>query len=43
MNNLGDKGARSISEMLQVNTTLSSLNLGCQERGGNTAKKKNEW
>ena len=30
-NKIGDEGAQSISEMLQVNTTLTSLNLECEK------------
>ena len=30
-NGIGDEGAKSMSEMLNVNTTLKSLNLECEE------------
>ena len=30
-NRIGDEGAKSMSEMLKVNTTLSSLDLRCEE------------
>ena len=30
-NMIGDEGAKALSEMLKVNTTLTSLNLGCEE------------
>ena len=34
-NGIGDKGAKALSEMLKVNTTLTSLNLTCmKERKG---------
>ena len=34
-NGIGDKGAKSMSEMLKVNTTLTSLNLrSVEERKG---------
>ena len=29
-NNIGDKGAQSIGEALKTNTSLTSLNLGCE-------------
>ena len=29
-NNIGDEGARSIVEALKTNTSLTSLNLGCE-------------
>ena len=38
-NQIGDKGVRTISEMLQVNTTLTALNLSSEgER-----REKMEW
>ena len=30
-NGIGVEGAKSMSEMLKVNTTLTSLNLDCEE------------
>ena len=30
-NKIGDKGAKTLSEMLRVNTTLKSFNLGCEK------------
>ena len=30
-NNIRDEGAKSMSEMLKSNTTLTSLDLGCEE------------
>ena len=30
-NKIGDEGAKAMSEMLKVNTTLTTLNLGCEE------------
>ena len=30
-NEIGDEGAETMSEMLKVNTTLTSLNLRCEE------------
>ena len=30
-NNIGDSGARMIIESLKTNTTLTTLNLGCDE------------
>ena len=38
-NGIGDEGAKSLSEMLKTNTTLSSLNLRSEEEG---KKRKNE-
>ena len=32
-NEIGDKGAKSISEMLQVNTIFTSLDLRSEEEG----------
>ena len=30
-NRIGDEGAKTMSEMLKVNTTLTELNLECEE------------
>ena len=30
-NEIGDEGAKALSEMMKVNTTLTSLNLRCEE------------
>ena len=30
-NRIGDEGAKAISETLKVNTSLTSLNLSCEE------------
>ena len=30
-NDIRDEGAKAMSEMLKVNTTLTSLNVGCEE------------
>ena len=30
-NRIGAEGAKAMSEMLKVNTTLTELNLGCEE------------
>ena len=30
VNNIGDEGAKALSGMLRVNTTLTSLNLECE-------------
>ena len=32
-NDIGDEGAKSMSEMLKTNTTLASLDLSCEEEG----------
>ena len=31
VNKIGDEGTKALSEMLKVNTTLTSLNLTCEE------------
>ena len=43
-NDIGVEGAKSMSEMLKTNTTLTSLDLSCQEEGRkrNRKEKKNE-
>ena len=44
-NGIGDEGAKSMSEMIRVNTTLTSLNLSCEEerkRGKRKKKGKDE-
>ena len=38
-NGIGDEGAKSLSEMLKTNNTLTSLNLRGEEEG---KKRKNE-
>ena len=38
-NVIGDEGAKSISEMIRVNTTLTWLSLECEEEG---KKRKNQ-
>ena len=38
-NGIGDEGAKSMSEMLKSNTTLTSLSL-CGEEEGKTEKEK---
>ena len=42
-NNIGDDGARMISEGLKSNNTLTTLNLGCdeEERGIHNVNEKN--
>ena len=37
---IGDERAKGFSEMLKVNTTLTSLNLCCEEEEGNEKRKK---
>ena len=39
-NKIGVEGAKTMSEMLKVNTTLSSLNLGCEEEERNKKREK---
>ena len=44
-NEIGDEGAKAISEMIRVNTTLTTLDLSCEEEGKGKEKeqeKKNE-
>ena len=41
-NNIGYEGAKSMSEMLKVNTTLISLGLACEEERKEKVKEKNE-
>ena len=43
-NGIRDEGAKSLSEMLKVNNTLTSLNLGCEEeeKKGKRKKKRKE-
>ena len=39
-NDIGDEGAKSMSEMLKSNTTLTSLNLSCEEEERKKEKEK---
>ena len=39
-NEIGDEGAKALSEMLKVNTTLTELNLRCEEEKKMKEKKK---
>ena len=39
-NNIGDEGAKAISEMLKVNTTWIGLALSCEEKERNKKKKE---
>ena len=39
-NKIGDKGASAISESLKINTTLTKLNLGCDEIRNKNEKTK---
>ena len=41
-NNIGDEGAKALSEMLKVNTTLTWLGLGGEEEEKKTRKNKRE-
>ena len=38
-NGIGAEGAKSLSEMLKVNTTLTGLDLTCEEERRNKKKK----
>ena len=43
-NSIEVEGAKAMGEMLQANTTLTSLNLSCQEETRRKIKKKsNKW
>ena len=37
-NNIGDEGAKKISEALMINTTLTELNLYCDDKDRKTKK-----
>ena len=39
---IGDEGAKAMSEMLKVNTTLTTLNLGGEEERKEKEKEKKE-
>ena len=39
-NEIGDEGTKSMSEMLKTNTTLTSLNLGGEEKGMTRKREK---
>ena len=39
-NHMRDEGAKSMSEMLKVNSTLTSLNLRCEEEKERKKKKE---
>ena len=41
-NKIGDSGASKISESLKVNTTLTKLNLSCDEMNKNESEKEKE-
>lgn len=41
MNNIGDEGAITLSEMLKMNKSLRELNLECEEKG-RKEKKENQ-
>ena len=41
-NKIGDEGAKAVSEMLKVNTTLKTLKLGCEEEKEKRKKRKDE-
>ena len=41
-NAIGDEGAKSMSEMMKLNTTLTSLHLGGQEEEGKGNKDKEQ-
>ena len=41
-NQLGYEGAKAISESLKINTLLTSLNLGCDEKIWNEKDRINE-
>ena len=41
-NEIGAEGAKSMSETLKVNTTLTSLNLWCEEERKRVKRKRKE-
>ena len=41
-NEIGDEGAKAMSEMLKVNTTLTSLSLGGEEEERREKRQKRE-
>ena len=41
-NGIGEEGAETMSEMLKVNSTLTSLNLSCDEERKLKEKRKKE-
>ena len=41
-NGIGVEGAKSMSEMLKTNNTLTSLNLSCEEEGKNRERETKE-
>ena len=41
-NEIGDEGAKSLSEILKVNTSLVTLNLTCEEEERNEKRNKIE-
>ena len=42
VNKIGDEGARMISEGLKNNSTLTKLNLSCDEKNGKEERKETE-
>ena len=40
-NGIGDEGAKSMSEMMKANTTLTPLDLSCEEEGGKEWRTRN--
>ena len=41
-NQMGDEGAKRISESLKINTSLTKLNLACDEKRRNEKERRNE-
>ena len=39
-NEIGDEGAKAMSEMMKVNTTLTTLDLSCEEERKKREKRK---
>ena len=39
-NEIGDEGAKAVSEMMKVNTTLTTLDLRCEEERKEKRRKK---
>ena len=39
-NEIGDEGAKALSEMMKKNTTLTKLNLRCEEKDNSQKERK---
>ena len=41
-NEIGGEGAKALSEMLEVNKTITTLNLGCEKESKERRKRNND-